>query len=351
MMYIVIQKALEKFKSKHTLRNQRSAMSLLAVQGALIVVLLLYMLILILSSNEERHRFYMPLVVSLFFLLSFAMLLNARGKYAISIYITVAGVIIAPWVSILFDPAVRQGDLVPILYVGLSVQGCAVLLKEKWMVWIAIAEMLGALTILQSMSEQMGVNWISLFAFILCTSAIAVSHGYTNRKQLEQIHELSIRDSLTKLYNRRYMEETFDREINRILRKGTKLAVIMTDVDRFKTINDAYGHILGDLVLAQIAQILMENTRGSDVVCRYGGDEFILVLPECSKEDAIARCETVQRLIAQTAVELEGKRVENITLSFGTAELPEDGQTRTDLISAADRALFLSKHSGRNRIT
>ena len=117
--------------------------------------------------------------------------------------------------GMVLDPAVQQGDMVPILYVGLSVQGCAIMLKEKWVVWIAAAEMIGILMILLTRSNTYGVNWISLFAFILGTSAIAVSYGHTNRKQLEQIRDLSIRDSLTGLYNRRYMEETFDREIER----------------------------------------------------------------------------------------------------------------------------------------
>lgn len=350
MVSLMDRKLIIKIKSKHKLANQRSAMTLLAIQGALLVILLTFVLILLFTAAEARHQFYLPVICFLLAILLSAVFLNASGRYRISTLITVVSVIVTPWISILFDPLVQKGDLVPILYVGLSVQGCAILLKEKWVIWISIAEMIGILTILQSMSKTLGFNWLSLFAFIVATSAIAVTYGHTNRKQLEQIHDLSIRDSLTGLYNRRYMEETFDREIERAIRKGRKLAVIMTDVDLFKTINDSYGHVVGDMVLTHVAQLFASNTRSSDIISRYGGDEFILILPECSKQEAILKAESIRMLIAQSTLEFDGKCIDNITLSFGISELPENGQNRIDLICTADKALYLSKQLGRNRI-
>lgn len=351
MMALVDQKILKPLIKKYPLLNQRSALTLLAIQGALLVVLLSYLLIVLLMPKDNRDLFYIPMIAAFLLIMCIAILLHFRGKYMISVWITVISVITAPWISILLDPAVRQGDMVPILYVGLSVHGCAIMLKEKWVVWIAAAEMIGILMILLTRSNTYGVNWISLFAFILGTSAIAVSYGHTNRKQLEQIRDLSIRDSLTGLYNRRYMEETFDREIERAQRSGQKLSVIMTDVDRFKRINDTFGHVIGDLVLANVARIIVDNTRKSDIICRYGGDEFILILPECARQEARDRAEAIRKLAAQSELELEGKCVKEITLSFGISEMPENGQTRAELIEAADQALYQSKQSGRNRVS
>lgn len=351
MVYFIEQRFLKKFKSKHALRNQRSAVTLLSIQGALIIVLTIFILIMFFTSAVARHRFYIPLICLLFLLLILAICLNVCGRYQVSTWLTVISVTIAPWISILFDPAVGQGDLIPVLYVGLSVQGCSILLKEKWVIWLATAEMLAVLTILRTMANTTDLNWLSLFAFILSTSAIAISNGYTNRKQLEQINNLSIRDSLTGLFNRRYMEETFDREIGRVLRKGQTLAVIMTDVDCFKAINDSYGHVAGDLVLARIAHLLTSNIRSSDVACRYGGDEFILILPECTKREAILRAEAIRNMVSQTTLDHEGKYIKDITLSFGIAELPGNGKSRSELICAADQALYLSKKSGRNRVS
>jgi len=233
------------------------------------------------------------------------------------------------------------------LFVGLTIQLCAILMNEKAILILAITEMAAVLTIIRARVHITDLNWLSLCAFILFSSAISISYSIVNRKQMQQIHDMSIRDSLTGLFNRRYMEETFDRELARAQRKNQPLAIIMTDVDRFKVVNDTYGHIVGDLVLVKIAGNLASSVRSSDVVCRYGGDEFIIILPDCSREQAINRAELLKSLILQSNMHFGDKVLQGISLSFGIAAFPHNGENRAEIISAADQALYLAKQLGR----
>jgi diguanylate cyclase (GGDEF)-like protein len=137
------------------------------------------------------------------------------------------------------------------------------------------------------------------------------------------LRDLSVRDSLTGLYNRRYMEESFDREIERACRSDRPLAVVMIDVDCFKAINDTYGHVMGDSILVFVAEFFLKSIRGSDIACRYGGDEFMLILPECSYQEAAERAESMRAPISAAEVELLGQKGITFTLSFGIASLPK----------------------------
>jgi diguanylate cyclase (GGDEF)-like protein len=191
---------------------------------------------------------------------------------------------------------------------------------------------------------------------------LGIVSSVMNRRQVEQIEkdrsllqesearmqELAVRDSLTGLFNRRYMEETLEREISRAQREHRSLGVIMTDVDSFKHINDAFGHALGDAVLARVGELLERHIRKSDVACRFGGDEFILILPECSLEDAVLRAQTLRRTVEEASFMFDGTDIGQVTLSMGVSALPSHGGTAADLLRAADKALYDAKRGGRN---
>jgi diguanylate cyclase (GGDEF)-like protein len=166
----------------------------------------------------------------------------------------------------------------------------------------------------------------------------------------QRLKEQAIRDPLTGLHNRRYLDETLPRELARAKREGYPLSVIMIDLDRFKQINDTYGHPAGDEVIKALAAILKHGTREGDVACRYGGEEFVVALPRMDLAGAHARAEEWRNAIADSTI-VHGELELKITLSAGVSAFPDHGSEIDTLVQCADLALYLSKHDGRNRVT
>jgi diguanylate cyclase (GGDEF)-like protein/PAS domain S-box-containing protein len=164
------------------------------------------------------------------------------------------------------------------------------------------------------------------------------------------LRELSVRDHLTGLFNRRYLEETLKRELLRAKRKNTKLGIIMMDIDNFKHANDTFGHAAGDFILQEMAHLLLEHIRGEDVLSRYGGDEFVVVLTDASLEVVLERAELLRKQANQHKFKFRRKNIKSITLSLGVANFPENGVTYESLLNAADVALYQAKHEGRDRV-
>ncbi len=168
-------------------------------------------------------------------------------------------------------------------------------------------------------------------------------------KLQQELLEQSIHDALTDLYNRRYMMETLPREIQRALRESIPLSIIIGDVDYFKNINDIFGHHIGDIFLIQIANILRANIRDFDFVCRYGGEEFLIVLPDATIDVAVMRAEEMRIQIEMLEIIHEGKKL-HTTMSFGIASYPKNGTQGDALIQNADKALYNAKRMGRNQV-
>jgi diguanylate cyclase (GGDEF)-like protein len=167
------------------------------------------------------------------------------------------------------------------------------------------------------------------------------------------LSEVSARDSLTGLYNRWYVMEKIESEMNRSLRHGSPVALLMLDIDHFKRVNDTWGHSAGDMVLKTVGQVLRDSCRVYDVPGRYGGEEFCVVLPETKLGNTPAVAERIRTRVEGTAVRVEGSNV-SVTASIGIAgvdaESAEAVLTASALIDRADRALYLAKHRGRNRV-
>lgn len=183
-------------------------------------------------------------------------------------------------------------------------------------------------------------------------STVATLHrALDESKQLrEELRQQAIRDPLTGLYNRRYMEEVLDQEINRAIRSKYKFGIVFLDIDHFKPINDRYGHDIGDIALTQVCQLVQAHVRGGDIACRYGGDELLLILPETNLDETLHKSEQLLANVNQNNWGAYSNELAGLTISLGVAEFPTHGSNREQLLKSADTALLNAKKKGRNCI-
>ena len=184
---------------------------------------------------------------------------------------------------------------------------------------------------------------------VLAASQIGLS--LANLHLTEELRDQSIRDPLTGLFNRRFMQESLNKELQRSRRKQRSLAVIFLDLDHFKHFNDTFGHDAGDSVLKSMADMFRVHFRTDDVICRYGGEEFAVILPESSIEDAAKRAETLRLATRDLRLVHGGILLSTVTLSIGIAGFPDHGKDAHELLDQADKCLYQSKANGRDRVT
>jgi diguanylate cyclase (GGDEF)-like protein len=177
-----------------------------------------------------------------------------------------------------------------------------------------------------------------------------LSLSLTNIELREKLENMALRDGLTGLYNRRFLDEVLEHSLAKLKRESKHAGLLLLDVDHFKRFNDTHGHQAGDEALRRVGATLTGSVRASDVVCRYGGEEFLVFLPECEHAEAMAKAEAIRVAIAQTALSVGNQPIPPVTASIGLAMFPEAGTTRGQLIQMADRALYRAKGAGRNRV-
>jgi diguanylate cyclase (GGDEF)-like protein/PAS domain S-box-containing protein len=177
-----------------------------------------------------------------------------------------------------------------------------------------------------------------------------VGLALANLSLRDALREMALRDGLTGLYNRRYLEDAMTRELHRAERSGKSVSVVMIDIDHFKRFNDKFGHDAGDFVLSSLARIIAKNIRPSDIACRYGGEELVVVLAEADLDCARVRAEQMRLAIRDTSLIHLGQTLPSPTASFGVAVSPTNGTGLADLLKAADRALYRAKEEGRDRV-
>jgi diguanylate cyclase (GGDEF)-like protein len=167
----------------------------------------------------------------------------------------------------------------------------------------------------------------------------------------ETLREQSIRDPLTRLFNRRFLEESLERELQLASRKKHALAVLFLDLDHFKRFNDTFGHDAGDMVLQSVADLFRTSFRSTDICCRYGGEEFAIILPEASAQAAAVRADALRSEVKRLRLQYKGQALGPLSLSAGVAAFPEHGSTSDELLKIADQCLYESKARGRDIVT
>jgi diguanylate cyclase (GGDEF)-like protein len=181
----------------------------------------------------------------------------------------------------------------------------------------------------------------SLVVFVLTAALVAT---------LRRAHQLSMRDPLTGLFNRRYLDETMERELQRARREQQPIGAILLDLDHFKRLNDTFGHDAGDFVLERTGELLVHATRGSDIACRFGGEEFALILPGASLETTRKRAEAIRASFEALDLVHDGRKLAPLSLSAGVSALAPGATSWAPMLQQADRALYAAKEGGRNRV-
>jgi diguanylate cyclase (GGDEF)-like protein/PAS domain S-box-containing protein len=177
-----------------------------------------------------------------------------------------------------------------------------------------------------------------------------ISLALSNVRLRQNLRQQATRDPLTGLFNRRYLEESLERELRRCARRNRPLTLWMIDIDHFKRFNDLYGHEAGDRVLCAVAESLQGQVRFEDVVCRYGGEEFLVLLPEFALEGAASRAEAIRQSVELLTPHYREQALGRLSVSIGVAGCPDHGTTVAELIRSADQAMYQAKHAGRNRV-
>jgi len=317
-------------------------------------IVVLFILLVFNPHHETAIRRYALLLSGLFVSLLFAYTLNCAGYYYASAASFVITAAIAPWISLLFDPSIFQGDFVPLAYITISTVLSSILLPIHITIVLAVLQFIGVSLVLYFSPASASFNWISFLAYVFLISVLSILKNTIIQRDVRRItdqagqlavqkalfQEQAIHDELTNLFNRRYFEETLKHEVQRGINENISFGIIIMDVDHFKHINDTLGHVTGDVVIQGVGNFLASHVREADVACRYGGDEFIVVLPNTAQETTKERAEQLRDGIRKLNLPV------HITISLGIAVFPENGVDGESLLRSADKALYRAKQNG-----
>ncbi len=279
-------------------------------------------------------------------------ILNASGQYLETVARWGTEILIDSIFSVDDCWAMRRGQVHEVADPQTSVVCCHFLRPPETgyqcLPLVVQGETLGLFTIITP--AKMNTEYSTSRDHLFRTISEVIKLSLANLKMREEMREQATHDPLTGLFNRRYLADTLPRELHRALRHNTPVSIVMLDIDHFKRFNDTFGHEAGDILLRELGCVLRENVRQSDIVCRYGGDEFVLVLPEAPLEAICEHLESIRSLVKALQIRYRNQLLGTITLSTGIAHSPEHGLTADVLLRAADQAMYAAKTVGRDCI-
>ena len=300
---------------------------------------------------------YIALVVIEICLLSVAQIFFRRKHFRISSRLLVLAGAVGPWGSAMIDPSVVQGNLFPLVYLTIPILFSSFFTAPVITIVVGTIQLTGLTLFFLLNNIELSGGTSSLFFFIIFIFASSLIYNFQNRghrrlisKQVQELNELAIHDPLTGLYNRHFLNEFMKKEFVRLERYEGKLSIIIFDIDDFKKYNDMFGHECGDSILGELSKVLIENFRESDIICRFGGDEFFIAMSNCGSKEAYVKCQELQKLVADRKLSCSIQVKDAVTLSIGIASFPEDGKSAKELIKAADNALYQAKKQGKDQI-
>ncbi len=338
-----------------------SAKLLFYVQLSLIIFVLVTIGVVLTLTPLPNRVAYLLIVCSMLALLSMSMWMGLTGRYRLAFWVTVSLMFVGPWASILYERFRLTSDFVPMIYLVIPIQITALFIRFKTMQIISAFQAIALTALVLTDPQHASYNWPSVICFVFVISLLGTITNYVLRKQYdclmrsrnalaqseERMRDISIRDPLTGLYNRRYMDEAFLMQYDR---PSPQFSLLMVDVDHLKDVNDTYGHHCGDEIIQNVASILIASIRKNDIACRYGGDEFLLILNDCNLDSALAKARKIKADVENLMTGNRRQTPAMLTVSIGAAQCPLNGTDRDAMLKAVDSALYMAKQSGRNRI-
>lgn len=314
--------------------------SLLILLGAILILE-----IAVDPPGTSSRIVYTGIILTCIILNVLALVSIQRGRYTISAALIALIAFLGPWASFVLDPAVGVHDLFPLVYLTISVILASLFLSVKITTVLAVVQFSALVLIVIFSADKRMVNWASFLAYVFMVFVLSIIAGITIHKQMESLRDSTFRDHLTGVHNRLFFDKKLtELSTSAFLVEGEHIGLIMLDVDNFKQLNDIGGHIAGDRVLQQIAHLLKQTFDSKNTICRFGGDEFAVILHAADKDEAL---KSANKLIEAAAL-IQAETAVSISVGLAFSEPEFDPES---LLHDADTALLKAKQEGKNRVS